>query len=397
MNFANVVDSFINSSGIYLMTWKSAVMILLSLLLLYLAVGKKFEPLLLIPMSFGMLLANLPGSGVMHPELFLNKNFSIQNVMENGGLIDFLYLGIKLGVYPPLIFLGIGAMTDFTSLIANPKTLLLGAAAQLGIFCAFIFSLSAGFLGSDFAFSLKEGMTVGILGGADGPSSILVAKTLAPHLLPAVSIAAYSYMALIPIIQPPVMRALTTKKERSIIMPAPREVSKKEKILFPVIVSIVVILILPASSSLVGMLMLGNLLKESGVADRLVATAQNGLINVITVLLALSVGATASGETFLTPQTILIVLLGFAAFALSTVGGVLFGKLMCYLTDGKINPLIGAAGVSAVPMAARIAQLEGQRENPNNFLLMHAMGPNVAGVIASAVVAGVFLSISSLL
>lgn len=397
MNFANVVDSFINSSGLHLMTWKSAVMILLSLLLLYLAIGKKFEPLLLIPMSFGMLLANLPGSDVMHTELFLDRNFSVQRVIENGGLIDFLYLGIKLGVFPPLIFLGIGAMTDFAPLIANPKTLLLGAAAQLGIFCAFLFSLLAGFFGPEFAFSLVEGMAVGILGGADGPTSILVSKILAPHLLPAISIAAYSYMALIPIIQPPIMRALTTKEERSIVMPTLREVSKKEKIIFPVIVTIVVIILLPSASSLVGMLMLGNLLKESGVAERLVTTAQNGLINVVTILLALSVGATASGENFLTPQTILIVFLGFAAFSLSTVGGVLFGKLMCYLTDGKINPLIGAAGVSAVPMAARVVQTEGQRENPGNFLLMHAMGPNVAGVIASAVAAGVFLSVAGML
>lgn len=397
MNFANVIDGFINQSGIYLMTWRSAVMIVLSLVLMYLAIVKKFEPLLLMPISFGMLLANIPGTGIIHTDLFLDKNFSIQKVMENGGLLDFLYLGIKLGIFPPLIFLGIGAMTDFTPLIANPKTLILGAAAQLGIFCALILSLCVGFLGPDFAFSLKEGMATGILGGADGPTSIILAKTLAPHLLPAISIAAYSYMALIPIIQPPIMRALTTKEERNIVMPTLRPVSQKEKIIFPLIVTIVVIIVLPSAAPLIGMLMLGNLLKESGVADRLVETAQNGLINVVTILLGISVGATASGENFLTFQTIVIVFLGFLSFAFSTAGGVLLGKLMCFLTNGKINPLIGAAGVSAVPMAARVVQSEGQKENPNNFLLMHAMGPNVAGVIGSAIVAGIFLSIAELL
>lgn len=392
---------FIEKSGLYTLftnfSWDSLqaalqgglgtiLMIAIACLLLYLAIVKKFEPMLLLPISFGMLIANLPIANIMHPEWFTVAHIDYGKVLTEGGLFDLLYLGVKLGIYPPLIFLGVGAMTDFGPLIANPKSILLGAAAQVGIFITFLGALLLGF-------SLPEAASIGIIGGADGPTSIFVTKTLAQHLLPAIAIAAYSYMALVPIIQPPIMKALTTKKERSIVMEQLRPVSKTEKIVFPIAVSIVVILIIPDAAPLVGMLMLGNLLRETGVVDRLSKTAQNELINIITIFLGLTVGATATSSTFLTLETLKIVLLGFIAFSFSTAGGVLFGKLMCFLTKGKVNPLIGSAGVSAVPMAARVSQVVGQKENPANFLLMHAMGPNVAGVIGSAVAAGVFLAI----
>lgn len=378
-------------------------MLIIACALLYLAIVKKFEPLLLLPIAFGMLLSNLPmfsGSGaiMMHPEFFTDPQYFVdghldmQRIFAEGGLLDMLYLGVKLGIYPPLIFLGIGCMTDFGPLIANPKSIILGAAAQLGVFTTFLGALILGAVVPGINFGVNEAASIGIIGGADGPTAIYVTKTLAPALLPAIAIAAYSYMALIPVIQPPIMKALTTKKERCIVMEQLRPVSKTEKMLFPIIVTIVVALIVPDAVSLVGMLMLGNLIKESGVAERLSKVAQNGLMNVITIFLGITVGATAKAETFLTAETLGIVVLGLVAFCFSTAGGLILGKIMCKLTGGKINPLIGSAGVSAVPMAARVSQMVGQKENPSNFLLMHAMGPNVAGVIGSAVAAGVFLS-----
>ena len=378
-------------------------MIAIACLLLYLAIVKKFEPLLLLPIAFGVLLTNLPmfqnsSAILMHTEFFTDPQYMIdghldmQRIFAEGGLLDLLYLGVKLGIYPPLIFLGIGIMTDFGPLIANPKSILLGAAAQFGVFITFLGALAMGALIPSIGFGVNEAASTGIIGGADGPTAIYVTKTLAPALLPAIAIAAYSYMALIPVIQPPIMKLMTTKEERSIVMEQLRPVSRTERILFPIIVTIVVALIVPDAVALVGMLMLGNLIKESGVADRLAKTAQNGLMNTITIFLGLTVGATAKAETFLTPATLGIVLLGLIAFCFSTAGGLLLGKLMCKLTGGKVNPLIGSAGVSAVPMAARVSQQVGQKENPSNFLLMHAMGPNVAGVIGSAVAAGVFLA-----
>ena len=366
-------------------------MIAIACLLIYLAIGKGFEPLLLLPIAFGMLLANMPGANLLHNEFFVgdgtDPHFVVDYglILQKGGLLDLLYMGVKLGIYPSLIFLGIGTMTDFSPLIANPKSLMLGAAAQLGVFVAFLGAL---FLG----FEIVEAFAIGIIGGADGPTAILVTKTTAPSLLPAIAIAAYSYMALIPIIQPPIMKALTTKKERSVVMKTLRHVSRIEKLLFPIIVTIVVALIVPDAVPLVGMLMLGNLFKESGVADRLSKTAQNELMNIVTIFLGVTVGATASASTFLNPKTLYVIVLGLVAFAISTAGGLIAGKLMYILTKGKINPLIGSAGVSAVPMAARVAQNVGQKEVPTNYLLMHAMGPNVAGVIGSAVAAGVFLT-----
>lgn len=380
--------------------WKTALMIVIACVLLYLAIVKKFEPLLLLPIAFGMLLANLPLGGVMHPDLFLGKDIDYGKVLHEGGLLDILYLGVKLGIYPPLIFLGIGCMTDFAPLIANPKSILLGAAAQLGVFITFMGAIllgafGIGGFGSDgtVATIFREAASIGIIGGADGPTAIYVTKTLAPTLLSAIAVAAYSYMALVPIIQPPIMKALTTKEERMIKMEQLRTVTQREKILFPIIVTIVVVLLVPDAAPLVGMLMLGNLCKESGVVDRISKTAQNELMNIITIFLGMTVGATATADTFITPKTILIICLGLTAFSVSTAGGVLFGKIMCKVTGGKINPLIGSAGVSAVPMAARVSQIVGQKENPSNFLLMHAMGPNVAGVIGSAVAAGVFLAL----
>ena len=374
--------------------------------LFYLAIAKKFEPLLLMPIAFGMLLANLPGANMIHLEIFFDDYYIenglvaanelvnghvpmwriIQEVVNNGGLIDILYLGVKLGIYPSLIFMGVGAMTDFSPLIANPKSMLMGAGSQLGVFSAFMLAL---FLG----FSPMEAGAIGIIGGADGPTAILVTKELAPHLLGAIAIAAYSYMALIPIIQPPFMKLLTTKKERLIKMTNLRTVSKTEKIIFPIVVTGIICLLIPDAAPLVGFLMAGNLLNVSGVADRLSKTAQNELINIVTIFLGISVGATANAENFLKLDTIFIICLGLLAFIISTCGGLLVGKIMCKLTKGKINPLIGAAGVSAVPMAARVAQDVGRKYDPSNFLLMHAMGPNVAGVIGSAVAAGIFLSL----
>lgn len=378
-------------------------MLIIACVLLYLAIVKEFEPLLLLPIAFGMLLSNLPmfansGAIMMHPEFFTDSKYFVdghldmQMIFAEGGLLDMLYLGVKLGIYPPLIFLGIGCMTDFGPLIANPKSILLGAAAQLGVFTTFLGALALGALVPGINFGVKEASSIGIIGGADVPTAIYVTKTLAPALLPAIAIAAYSYMALIPVIQPPIMKLLTTKEERSIVMEQLRPVSRTERMIFPIVVTIVVALIVPDAVSLVGMLMLGNLIKESGVADRLCKVAQNGLMNVITIFLGLTVGATAKAETFLTAETLGIVVLGLVAFCFSTAGGLILGKIMCKLTGGKINPLIGSAGVSAVPMAARVSQMVGQKENPSNFLLMHAMGPNVAGVIGSAVAAGVFLS-----
>ena len=358
--------------------------------LFYLAVVKKFEPLLLMPIAFGMLLANIPSlsDAVYHSEIFINESTHInwQMLADKGGLIDYLYLGVKLGIYPPLIFMGVGAMTDFKPLIANPKSLLLGAAAQFGVFAAFFGAILLGF-------DYNEAASIGIIGGADGPTAIYVTKTLAPNLLGAIAIAAYSYMALIPFIQPPIMKAFTSKKERAIVMDQLRPVSKTEEIIFPIVVTLVVSLILPSATALVGMLMLGNLLKVSGVTERLSKTAQNELMNIVTILLGISVGATASAKNFLNLDTLKIIVLGLAAFMFATFGGVIFGKIMCWATKGKVNPLIGSAGVSAVPMAARVSQVVGQKENPGNFLLMHAMGPNVAGVIGSAVAAGVFIAL----
>ncbi len=376
-------DNFANGG------WRYLVMYLIVGVLFYLAIVKKFEPLLLLPIAFGMLLTNLPGAGLYHSEFFINDTgapINIQQIVEKGGLIDFLYLGVKLGIYPPLIFLGVGAMTDFTPLISNPKSLLLGAAAQFGVFGAFIGALCLGF-------TVVQAASIGIIGGADGPTAIMVTKTLAPELLGAIAIAAYSYMALVPFIQPPIMKLFTTKKERTIKMTALRTVSKLEQVIFPIVVAAVVSLILPDAAPLIGMLMLGNLMKVCGVVDRIAKTAQNELMNIVTILLGVSVGATAKAESFLDIKTIKIICLGLAAFALATAAGVLFGKLMCIITRGKINPLIGSAGVSAVPMSARVSQIVGQKEEPTNFLLMHAMGPNVAGVIGSAVAAGVFLSL----
>lgn len=367
---------------------KTLIMYLIVGVLAYLAIVKKFEPLLLLPIAFGMLLANLPGANLFDMGLFIKEDGSalvIQEVIERGGLLDFLYLGVKLGIYPSLIFLGVGAMTDFAPLISNPKTLFLGGAAQLGVFAAFIGALLLGF-------NEKVAAAIGIIGGADGPTAILIAKTLAPAFLGAIAIAAYSYMALIPMIQPPLMKLMTTKKERAIKMETLRPVSKLELIIFPIIVTAVVCLIIPDAAPLVGFLMFGNLLSVSGVTERLSKTAQNEFMNIVTICLGVSVGATASAERFLDFSTLKIILLGLCAFMLSTLGGLVGGKIMCWLTHGKVNPLIGSAGVSAVPMAARVAQKVGQDEVPDNYLLMHAMGPNVAGVIGSAIAAGVFLA-----
>ena len=400
------IAGLINDSGIYDIikgNWKSAVMILISFVLLYLAIVKQFEPLLLMPIAFGMLLTNLPLAGIMDEpiyEIISNPTYhgkagipiyngdmlvGYQYIKQNGGLLYYLYQGVKLGIFPPLIFMGVGAMTDFGPLIANPMSLLLGAAAQLGIFLAFIVALILGF-------TPAEAGAIGIIGGADGPTAIYVTTKLAPGLLGPIAIAAYSYMALVPVIQPPIMKALTSKKDRQIVMGQLRTVSKTEKIVFPIVVTVLVSLMLPSAAPLIGALMLGNLFKESGVTERLSKTAQNELMNIVTIFLGVTVGATAKAETFLQPQTLKIIAMGVFAFGGGTAGGVLLGDLMCKLSGGKINPLIGSAGVSAVPMAARVSQKVGQQENPSNFLLMHAMGPNVAGVIGSAVAAGVFIS-----
>ncbi|MFZ5754691.1 MAG: sodium ion-translocating decarboxylase subunit beta, partial [Bacillota bacterium] len=382
LNLTQALYDLAMSTGFVTITWQQIVMLFISFTLLYLAIVKGFEPLLLLPIAFGMLLANLPDTGIMAPQGTAIDPITGKEKIVPGGLLWYLYQGVKMGIYPPLIFLGIGAMTDFGPLIANPKTLLLGAAAQLGIFTTFIGAL---FLG----FNPQEAASIGIIGGADGPTAIFLTSKLAPHLLGAIAVAAYSYMALVPIIQPPIMRALTTKKARMTVMEQLRPVSQTEKIIFPIVVTVIVTLLLPDAAPLIGMLMLGNLFRESGVVGRLNDTAQNALINIVTIFLGTTVGATASAENFLNFQTISIILLGLAAFAMGTAGGVLLGNLMYVLSGGKVNPLIGSAGVSAVPMAARVSQVVGQKDNPRNFLLMHAMGPNVAGVIGSAVAAGV--------
>ncbi len=374
------IDSLIKlwgDSGFVALTWQALVMIIVSCILIYLAIVKKFEPLLLLPIAFGMLLANFPLTGLMAEPA---------SSTEAGGLLYYLYQGVKKGIYPSLIFLGIGAMTDFGPLIARPSSMLIGAGSQFGIAIAFIIATVIGF-------TPEEAASIGIIGGADGPTAIYLTTRLAPHLLASIAIAAYSYMALIPLIQPPIMRLLTTEKERKIEMKQLRKVSKLEKVCFPIAVSILCILFLPSVAPLIGMLMLGNLFKESGVVDRLTDTAQNTLINIVTIFLGLTVGATAVGTEFLKPKTLGIIVLGLVAFMFSTIGGLLIGKLMCWITKGKVNPLIGSAGVSAVPMAARVSQVEGQKANPGNYLLMFAMGPNVAGVIGSAVAAGVLLSL----
>ena len=367
--------------------WKYAVMLAVACVLLYLAIVKQFEPLLLLPIGFGMLMTNLPLDGIFHMDIFINETNHIDWALlgSSGGMVDYIYLGVKLGIYPPLIFLGIGTMTDFEPLIARPSSLLLGAAAQLGIFFTFVGAKMLGFTN-------QEAGAIGIIGGADGPTAIYVTTKLAPHLLGSIAVAAYCYMALVPVIQPPIMKALTTEKERQIVMTAPRRVSKTEKILFPIIVTIIVALTLPDAAILVGCLMLGNLMKECGVVERIKKTAGNELMNIITIFLGFSVGCTTNAATFLNIQTVEIIVLGIVAFGVGTAGGVLLGKVMCFVTHGKINPLIGSAGVSAVPMAARVSQKVGQEYNPRNYLLMHAMGPNVAGVIGSAVAAGILIN-----
>ena len=369
--------------------WKNLIMIGVACVLLYLGIVKKFEPLLLVGIAFGCLLTNIPGAGLYHPELWdelIAGEIGYGSILKHGGLLDILYIGVKTGVYPSLIFMGVGAMTDFGPLLAYPKSMLLGAAAQLGVFVAFFGAVCLGFSG-------PEAASIGIIGGADGPTAIFLASMLAPHLLGPIAIAAYSYMALIPMIQPPLMRALTTPEERAVKMEQRREVSKTEKIVFPILVATFVILLLPSTAPLVGCLMLGNLLRECGVTERLSDTVQNALMNIVTVFLSVSVGATTVAARFLSLGTLKIVALGLCAFAVSTIGGLLVGKLMYKLSGGRINPLIGSAGVSAVPMAARVSQVEGQKANPGNFLLMHAMGPNVAGVIGSAIAAGFLLAV----
>ncbi|MGL4731976.1 MAG: sodium ion-translocating decarboxylase subunit beta [Clostridium sp.] len=375
MDILQVLQELLASSGFAALTIKDVIMIGVAFLFIYLAIAKEFEPLLLLPIAFGMLLTNLPVADIM----------AEPTNGAAGGLLYYLSKGVKWEIFPPLIFLGVGAMTDFGPLLANPSSVLMGAGAQFGVFFAFIVAILLGY-------TPQEAASIGIIGGADGPTAIFLTNKLAPHLLGPIAVAAYSYMALVPMIQPPIMKALTTEKERTIKMGGLRQVSKTEKIIFPIVVAVLVILLLPSLKALVGMLMLGNLFKESGVVGRLTDTAQNALINIITIFLGLSVGATAKAEVFLTPKTIGIVIIGVVSFCIATASGVIIGKIMCKVTKGKINPLIGSAGVSAVPMAARVSQVVGQKYDSTNFLLMHAMGPNVAGVIGSAVAAGVLLS-----
>ena len=384
--------NFVEQSGLsgIVADWRVLVMLIISCLLLYLAIVKQFEPLLLLPIAFGMLLTNLPGAGMYHTELFADGHVHWTTADGTGfdriaGLIDFLYLGVKLGIYPCLIFVGVGAMTDFGPLIANPKSLLLGAAAQFGIFATFVGATALGF-------APAESGSIAIIGGADGPTAIYLTSKLAPHLLGPIAVAAYSYMALVPVIQPPIMKALTNKEERKIAMKQLRTVSKTEKIIFPIAMTMIISLLLPSAAPLIGCLMLGNLMKECGVVERLSKTVQNELMNIVTIFLGISVGATATAANFLNWQTIGIMVLGVTAFCLGTGAGVLLAKVMNIFSKEKINPLIGSAGVSAVPMAARVSQKVGQAENPSNFLLMHAMGPNVSGVIGSAVAAGILLA-----
>ena len=385
------VSKFLNDTGfaqLFAGNWLCLVMIVVACVLFYLAIVKKFEPLLLLPIAFGMLLTNLPGAGLFHPELFDggHVHWEAFTNANNIGLLDYLYLGVKLGIYPCIIFIGVGAMTDFGPLLANPKSFLLGAAAQLGIFATFLGALALGF-------TYAEAGSIGIIGGADGPTAIYLTSKLAPGLLGPIAVAAYSYMALVPVIQPPIMKALTTQKEREIVMKQLRKVSKKEKIVFPIVVTIFVSLLLPSAAPLIGCLMLGNLMRECGVVERLSKTVQNELMNICTIFLGISVGATTTAAAFLNLQTLAILVIGVLAFSIGSAGGVLLAKFMNLFTKNKINPLIGSAGVSAVPMAARVSQNVGQEANPGNFLLMHAMGPNVAGVIGSAVAAGTFMAI----
>ena len=394
--FAQIITGFVSSNG-----WQNLVMLVIACVLLYLAIVKKFEPLLLLGIAFGCLLSNLPGAGLYNQQLwdayvqgvpYVNaagevvEHITFTTIIHDGGLLDIFYIGVKSSLYPCLIFMGVGAMTDFGPLLSNPKSLLLGAAAQLGVFVAFFGAVLLGFTG-------KEAASIGIIGGADGPTAIFLTSRLAPHLLGAIAVAAYSYMALIPLIQPPIMNLLTTPEQRKIKMVQTRQVSKTEKIIFPIVVTLFVAMLLPDTAPLIGCLMLGNLFKECGVTDRLSDTVQNALMNIVTILLSTAVGATMIGSRFLTVETLKIVLLGVVAFGISTAGGLLGGQVMCALTRGKVNPLIGSAGVSAVPMAARVANVQGQKANPSNFLLMHAMGPNVAGVIGSAIAAGFLLSV----
>ena len=394
--FAQIITGFVSNSG-----WQNLVMLVIACVLLYLAIVKKFEPLLLLGIAFGCLLSNLPGAGLYNQQLwdayvqgvpYVNaagevvEHITFTTIIHDGGLLDIFYIGVKSSLYPCLIFMGVGAMTDFGPLLSNPKSLLLGAAAQLGVFVAFFGAVLLGFTG-------KEAASIGIIGGADGPTAIFLTSRLAPHLLGAIAVAAYSYMALIPLIQPPIMNLMTTSEQRKIKMVQTRQVSKTEKIIFPIVVTIFVAMLLPDTAPLIGCLMLGNLFKECGVTDRLSDTVQNAMMNIVTILLSTAVGATMIGSRFLTVETLKIVLLGVIAFGISTAGGLLGGQVMCALTHGKVNPLIGSAGVSAVPMAARVANVQGQKANPSNFLLMHAMGPNVAGVIGSAIAAGFLLSV----
>ena len=407
INVGEILQNLRNDSGFAALFagfgdggWQNLVMIIIACVLLYLAIVKKFEPLLLCGIAFGCLLTNLPGAGLYNQELWTNfmtegheAYHSYGTILKEGGLLDFFYIGVKTSIYPCLIFMGVGAMTDFGPLLSNPKSLLLGAAAQMGVFVAFFGAVALNLISPELGFTGPEAASIGIIGGADGPTAIFLTSQLAPHLLGAIAVAAYSYMALIPLIQPPFMKLLTTPEQRKIKMVQTRTVSKTEKIIFPIVVTIFVALLLPDTAPLIGCLMLGNLFKECGVTDRLSDTVQNALMNIITILLSTSVGATMVGSNFLTVKTLSIVALGVVAFILSTCGGLIGGQVMCKLTGGKINPLIGSAGVSAVPMAARVTNKEGQKANPSNFLLMHAMGPNVAGVIGSAIAAGFLLSV----
>lgn len=386
MNIGEIFSNLWESTGFVSIDWRQLVMLLIAGVLFYLAIAKKFEPLLLVGIAFGMLLTNLPGATLFTPSIWVSGNVDYVAVLQSGRLLDILYIGVKTGVFPCLIFIGVGAMTDFGPMLANPKSLILGAAAQLGVFVALIVAIALGFSGNQAA-------SIAIIGGADGPTAIFLTKELAPELLGPIAIAAYSYMALIPMIQPPIMKLLTTKKERTIKMEQSRNVTKVEKILFPIIVTVLTAILLPSVAALLGCLMFGNLLRETGVTARLSDTAQNALMNIVTLFLGISVGATAHYSSFLQIKTLEIIVLGLFAFSVASAGGVLFGKLLCKITKGKVNPLIGSAGVSAVPMAARVSHIEGKKANPDNYLLMHAMGPNVAGVIGSAVAAGFLLAI----
>ena len=407
INIGEVLSNLWESSGFSFLStglmsggWQNLVMLIIACVLLYLGIVKQFEPLLMCGIAFGCLLTNLPLGGLYNQELWTNfmtegheAYHSYGTILREGGLLDFFYIGVKTSIYPCLIFMGVGAMTDFGPLLSNPKSLLLGAAAQLGVFAAFFGAVALNLISPELGFTGPEAASIGIIGGADGPTAIFLTSKLAPHLLGAIAVAAYSYMALIPLIQPPIMNLLSTPEQRKIKMVQTRTVSKAEKIIFPILVTVFVALLLPDTAALIGCLMFGNLAKETGLTDRLSDTMQNALMNIVTILLSTSVGATMVGTNFLTVQTLSIVVLGVVAFGLSTAGGMLGGQIMCKLTKGKVNPLIGSAGVSAVPMAARVSNMVGQKNNPSNFLLMHAMGPNVAGVIGSAIAAGFLLSV----